>query len=99
MMAKGIAATMLFAALGHHVYDYYVLLRWVVCGVASFSAYQALQLKRSGWIALFLTAALMFNPFLPVRFERGTWGPVDLSMGVLFLVAVPMIDFGKPSNW
>ncbi|MFQ5499136.1 MAG: DUF6804 family protein, partial [Candidatus Zixiibacteriota bacterium] len=36
-----VAAAMLVGALGSNPYDYYVLLRWITCGVAVYIAYLA----------------------------------------------------------
>jgi len=48
IIAKLIAAVMLFAALGRHPYDYYTTLRWVACGVCAYTAFQSVQKKQTG---------------------------------------------------
>jgi hypothetical protein len=58
IIAKLIAAAMLFAALGRHAYDYYTLLRWIACGVCAYTAFQAMQSKKTGWLFVFIIAAL-----------------------------------------
>ena len=74
IIAKLIAAVMLFAALGRHAYDYYTLLRWVACGVAAFTAFQAAQNKKFGWLFVFIIAAIVLNPISPAAFEARNLG-------------------------
>lgn len=96
ILAKLIAAGMLFSALGRHAYDYYTLLRWIACGVCAYTAFQAMQSKRTGWLFVFITAALVLNPIAPLRLKRGTWAVVDAAAAVLLLVSIAVMDIRKP---
>jgi p-aminobenzoyl-glutamate transporter AbgT len=96
VIAKLIAAAMLFAALGRHPYDYYTLLRWVACGVCAFTAFQAVQNKKTGWLVVFITAAVVLNPIAPLRIKRDTWAIVDSAAAVLLLVSIAVMDIRKP---
>ena len=60
-----------FVAIADLPYGYYRLLRWVACAVAV------------AW-ALGLVA-LVFNPLVPVHFEKATWRVLDAAAGVSFL--------------
>jgi hypothetical protein len=91
-VGKVIAAGMLFAALGRQQYGYYTLLRWVVCGVAGFTAVQAAGNKNAGWAWTLGIVALVFNPFVPVRFTRDVWSLVDLTAAILLLVSIASVD-------
>jgi len=92
ILTKLIAAVMLFAALGHHPYDYYTLLRWVTCGVCAYTAYQAVQKDKLGWVWVFAIAALVMNPIIPVHLKRDTWALVDVVLAVLLLVSIAVMD-------
>lgn len=96
ILAKLIAAVMLFAALGRHAYDYYTLLRWIACGVCAYTAFQAMQSKRIGWLFVFIIAALVLNPVAPLRLKRETWAFVDAAAAVLLLVSIAVMDIRKP---
>ena len=96
ILAKLIAAVMLFAALGRHAYDYYTLLRWIACGVCAFTAFQAVQSKKTGWLIIFVIAAVVLNPFAPVHLKRDTWAIVDVAVAVLLLVSIAVMDIRKP---
>jgi len=96
ILAKLVATVMLFEAPGRHPYDYYTLLRWITCGVCAFTAYQAVQLKKTGWLWIFVITAILLNPVAPLRLKRETWAIVDTTAGVLLLLAIVVIDIRKP---
>ena len=92
---KLIAAVLLFAALARHIYDYFSLLRWISCGVCAFTAFQAGEIKKFGWLWIFAIIAIILNPVAPLRFKRETWNAIDVAAGVLLLIAVVTIDIRK----
>jgi hypothetical protein len=96
IIAKLIAAVLLFAALGRHAYDYYTVLRWVACGVVAFTAFQAAQIKKFGWLFVFVIVAIVLNPIAPLHLKRGTWAIVDAAAAVLLLLSIAVIDRHKP---
>jgi hypothetical protein len=96
IIAKLIAAVMLFAALGRHAYDYYTLLRWIACGVCAYTAFQAVQIKKFGWLFVFIIAAIVLNPVAPLRLKRETWGEVDAAAALLLLLSIAVMDIRKP---
>jgi len=84
---------MLLGALGHHPYDYYRLLRWIVCGVAAFAAFRASERnKNGGWVWVLAFVALLFNPIIPVHLERETWAFIDVGVAVLLLISIVAVD-------
>lgn len=87
-VAKLIAAALLFGALARHQYDYYTLLRWVVCGVAAFAAFRAGGVNKAGWVLALAIVALVFNPILPVRLSRDTWALIDVGSALLLASSV-----------
>ncbi len=95
IIAKLIAAAMLFAALGRQPYDYYTLLRWVACGVAAFTAFQAVEIKKTGWLWVFVIVAVVLNPIAPLRLKRETWAYVDVAAAVLILLSIAFMDIRK----
>ncbi len=81
-----IAAVMLFATVGKWPYDYYLVLRWVVCAAAVFVAYQGWTFRKPWASWLFGTVAVLFNPILPVHFQRATWQVIDLAAAAAFVL-------------
>lgn len=76
-----IPAGMLVLAIVHWSYDYYMLLRVVVLAAAVLLA--GLIYKRTKeftiWLGLFLVAALVFNPFVPLHLTRGVWSVLNVA--------------------
>jgi len=96
---------MLFLTVMPWPYSYYVLLRWVVCGVALYSAW---YISLKGTRLLFdelgllfdwgfwgmLIVAVLFNPIWPVHLvEKELWGFIDLGLALSFL---DWISFWRP---
>jgi hypothetical protein len=96
ILAKLIATVLLFAALGLHAFDYYTILRWIVCGVAAFTAFQAAQIKTFGWMVVFIIVAIVLNPIAPLHLKRDTWAIVDAAAAVLLLLSIVVMDIRKP---
>ncbi len=91
-VAKGIVVVMLLSALGKHPYGYYQILRWVVAGVTSYSAYLAYQQRQIGWAWTLSIIAMVFNPIVPVYLERATWVVVDIVAAAIVLASILRID-------
>ncbi len=90
-----IAVAMLFWALGRHAYGYYVVLRWVVCGAGIATAILASGLKKTGWLWIFVSVAVLFNPILPVHLNRDTWTLLDVAAAILILASVVAVPGGS----
>jgi hypothetical protein len=90
-LARLVAAVLLFVAVARMPYGYYILIRWVVCGIAAYSAVQARTLGKTGWTWIFGFIALFFNPVIPVHLGRQgkeIWALVDVAVGVVMLVSI-----------
>lgn len=81
------AAGMLFWALSRHSYDYYTLLRFVVCAVSAFGAYLAFKRDSTVWGFGLAALALLFNPVATVGLRRQTWAKVDVAAGILLIIS------------
>lgn len=78
------AAVLLLVAVGQNPYDFYTIMRWVVCAVCTYAAFVEFERNRPGWAWLFVIMAVAFNPIVPVRLTRETWAPIDvLAAGIL----------------
>ena len=88
IISRLVAATMLVWALGSHSYDFYVLLRWVVCVVSAYMTYTSYTQEKQGWVWTFGIIALFFNPLIPVHLSRETWGIIDLATGGIFVASL-----------
>lgn len=77
----------LLGALGSWPYAYYQLLRWVVCGVATYTAYSAFEMDHAGLGWLMVAIAVLFNPIAPIYLAKGTWSVLDLVTAIIFFVS------------
>jgi hypothetical protein len=93
-----VVAGMLFWALGRHPIGYYTVLRLATCGVCAFGIYVALKVKQVGWIFVFATILLLFQPFVSLRITRQTWQYVDVSVGIILLISIPYLWIASQRN-
>ena len=78
------AAVLLLVAVSRNAYDFYTIMRWIVCGVSAYGAFVEFERKRTTWAWTFVIMAVAFNPIAPVRLSRETWAPIDvLAAGIL----------------
>lgn len=70
---------MLPLSFGNWPYVFYQALRWVVTG----TAITMFPGANAWWKPALLIVAILFNPFAPFHFDRGTWAMIDL---IAFLI-------------
>jgi hypothetical protein len=83
-----ISAIMLFLAILPFPYGYYTLLRLVICGTAIYLVWFTKNINRQGWMWAMGFITLLFNPIIPIRLDRGTWGVIDFVAAILFIVVL-----------
>jgi hypothetical protein len=91
VVARIVAAGLLFWALSRHQIGYYNLLRWITCGVSAYCVFLSYSLKRIPWACLFGFLSLLFNPIVPIRLDRQTWAYLDVASGIFLLVSIYFI--------
>lgn len=64
-------------------YGYYVLLRFVVCGVSVFGIFDLRNAKPVN-VAILGVVAVLFNPLIPVHLSKEAWIPIDLVVAGYF---------------
>ncbi|HFC11154.1 MAG TPA: hypothetical protein ENJ75_03160 [Candidatus Kaiserbacteria bacterium] len=93
-----IATLFLFGALLSWPYSYFQLLRWVVCGIGLYRAYQTYESERIGWTVAFGLTAVLFNPIAPFYLQKGTWQFFDVVATLIFLVSIFIVKNQKDSR-
>lgn len=96
IIVRIITVILLIWALDRHTYGYYVLLRFVVCGVCAYGAYLAAEIKKNGWVWILGGMAILFNPILPFHLGRDTWAIVDIVTAIILLLSLFL--FKMPSK-
>jgi hypothetical protein len=61
----------------NHSYNYFVLLKWVLCGTSIWAAVIDGEKKRIFTVAVFCAIALIHNPIMKFHFERDVWLVID----------------------
>jgi len=96
LIPAAVAAVMLCLAMGKWPYDYYRIMRWVVCAAAVFVAYQSWTWRKPWGMWVFGFAALLFNPLVPAHLNRATWQVLDLAMAALLVAGIGTLS--KPAS-
>jgi len=84
-----IATLMLIWALNpDNPYGYYILLRWVCCGIFAYLAFQALEIEKQGWVWVLGITALVYNPIIRVHLNRELWSIINVVTIGIALVSI-----------
>jgi len=93
IIARVVVIIMLIIALGKMPYNYYKLLKFVVCGVSIYGAYLSSFSKKINklsliiawiWILSYGFIVILFNPIIPIHFHRNTWAILDIGVAIVF---------------
>lgn len=86
-----IAAAMLLLAVGKMPYDYYNIMRLVVCVIGGICTYYALtsQFQWVGWV--FILIVVLFNPIMPMHLEKDSWRIANIVAAGWFTISVFLI--------
>jgi uncharacterized membrane protein len=90
-----VCVLLLWALNPDNPYAYYILLRWVCCGVFSFLAFKAFDLKMQGltWILGF--TALVYNPIFRVHLTRAIWSAVNIATIIIAVASIIWFKKGE----
>ena len=92
-----VASLLLLGALNPtNPYAYYVLLRWVCCGVFAFLATKAVTRKREGWVWILAITALIYNPVARVSLNRPIWSVVNIA--TVIVAGASVVALRHPSR-
>jgi len=84
---------LLWALNPQNPYGYYILHRWVCCGVFSYLALKALDAGHQGWVwGLGITVAV-YNPIFRVHLTREIWSVVNVVTIGIAVASVFAIRF------
>lgn len=83
-----IASIMLLWALNPNPYDYYILLRWVCCGVFAYLTYQAIERGKHGWAWILGITSVLYNPIIRVHLNRDLWSIINIITVGIALVSI-----------
>jgi hypothetical protein len=67
-------------------YAYYQILRFAICASGVYHAYRAYLAQKKILVGFAVVVAVLFNPLVPIYFEKETWVIIDGAVAVGFLV-------------
>lgn len=82
---------LIMGALLRLPYDYYTLLRIVICGIAIYSAYKSYEMNKMAWAWTMGFIALLFNPLIIFHFSKGTWAIIDIISAIALAISIIVI--------
>lgn len=87
---------LIIALLPINPYGYYVLLRFVICGICAYLAVTAYQRSKLNWVWILGGLAVLYNPLIPVHLNREVWSGVNIV--TIVLIALTMWRFRRKSE-
>ncbi len=69
-------------------YEFFILLRFIICAVSLFLLSVAANFERPIFIYLFGFIAILFNPLIPVHLERELWLLIDFIVAIFMLISI-----------
>lgn len=67
-------------------YGYYQILRLIVSLAAGMVSLITYAEKQKIWLGIFAMIVLLFNPLIPIHFEREIWAFIDVITAGIFVV-------------
>jgi hypothetical protein len=78
-LPQAVASAMLLWAMNpENPYGYYMVLRWVCCGVFAYLAFRAVELGKTEWAWVLGITAGVYNPIVRVSGPREMWLVINL---------------------
>jgi hypothetical protein len=84
---------LLWALHPDNPYGYYILLRWVCCGVFAYLAFKAFAQEQQGWAWVLGITAGVYNPIIRVHLTREIWSVVNIITIGIAVASVFAITF------
>jgi hypothetical protein len=81
-----IAAGLLFIGALPLPYGYYMLLRFIACGVFAWAAFITYENKEEILPWVFGVLAIVFNPIIKIHFPKEVWAIIDFCSGSFLLI-------------
>ena len=97
LLALVSAAMLGLSLLNGWPYDFFTVLRIVVCASAAYIAWLTTEEGETNWTWVFVVVAILFNPIFIISLKRATWLPIDALTGVFMVVSMFFLKFHKKS--
>jgi hypothetical protein len=99
IIAKLIIIALIIIGFYRQPIGYYTFLRFAVMIVSIVNAYNSYKNKNEIWAWIFGTIAVLFNPIVPIHFDRNIWAVIDIITILILLASLisynPIIPIKK----
>jgi FtsH-binding integral membrane protein len=79
---------LLWALYPENPYAYYILLRWVCCGIFFYLSFQALEQEKQNFVWILGITALIYNPIFRVHLNRELWSIINIITIVIAFISI-----------
>jgi len=94
-----VAIVMLLWALNPgNPYGYYILLRWVCCGVFAYLAFKAFENRYQRWVWVLGITAAVYNPIIRVHLTREIWSVINVITIGIAVASIVTLKFMRSKN-
>ena len=69
-------------------YGYYILLRWVCCGIFIYLATQANACEKKSWAWILGITAVVYNPIIRIHLTREIWIAVNIATIIIAIISI-----------
>ena len=97
-LLKFVLAILLFLCLLDMPYGFYAFVRFSALIGFSILAYKANEAKKNTEMILYVSLALLFQPFFKIALGRSIWNIVDVIVGIGLLFSSGRFFFTKNNN-
>ena len=94
LMVNLISVGLLLGALADNPYDYYVLLRVLLSFIFGINIIFLYKIDNVLFISLFALFLILYNPLLPIRMHKSTWGVINI-ITVVFISLSTLLNIKK----
>jgi len=89
---------LVWALTPENPYGYYILLRWVCCGVFAYLTLKALENENQGWVWVLGITAVIYNPIIRIHLTREIWSVINVITIGIAIVSIVTLKFMRNKN-
>lgn len=77
---------LLLALMDGWPYEFFTLLRFVVCGSTAYVAWLSYKVGQENWSWFLGAIAILFNPLFPIYLTREVWVITDVMISIILFL-------------
>jgi len=89
---------LIWALYPDNPYGYYILLRWICCGIFAYLAVQAHKEEKENWVWTFGIIAAIYNPIIRIHLTRDFWSIINIATIGIAIASFFALNKGKIRN-